>query len=211
MRITYDLIDSKQDITLGKWLEYGNISNTEDVDIKFLQAKRLEIFAGLSLEDALLLEQWRIDEIEERISIITNEENKFVTTFEFGGIEYGFIPDFSEFVTSRELIDADFYLEKQDHVRLLSILYRPISFKDGDKYRIDPYTKTHTLFKDLRYDIYEASMGFFLNGLLILGQATLRFIEDNLKETKMSSLEKHNLLKSMEDIQKWYTSFQVVI
>lgn len=210
-RIEYNILDGKEDITLSQWVQYVNIAQEENIDPDFLQSKRLEIFAAISLEEAMSLPQVDIDSIEYHIDRVINEENKFVTSFEFNGIEYGFIPDFNKFITTRELVDSTFYLEQKDHVRLLSILYRPIVLKDGDKYRIDKYTETHTLFKDLRYDIYEGSMGFFLRTLNQLGKATLKFIEGELDKTNLTSAEKHNLLKSMEDIQNWYTSLQVVM
>ena len=60
---------------------------------------------------------------------------------ELNGVEYGFIPDWEEFSAGEwidmETFTAEFW--KTPH-KAMSILYRPIERKWGDRYSIKPYT-----------------------------------------------------------------------
>lgn len=83
-------------------------------------------------------------------------------TFEYRGVKYGFIPDWTNFTTG-EWVDMEEYLKDpiENAHKVMSILYRPIKRELGDKYEIEDYKGTHDLFNDLPYCWFEGCLLFF--------------------------------------------------
>lgn len=108
------------------------------------------------------------DEIEAILGAYNGlkEEAVHKKTFRLHGKEYGFIPDWSEFSVGEwidcERYQADFWPNAH---RLMSILYRPIRIKGGDKYLIAKYTAKEDadVFKEMPADLFSGAMLFFWN------------------------------------------------
>ena len=95
------------------------------------------------------------------------DKQKFRKTFVFKDEEYGFCPNLSA-ITTGEYIDLEAYCKddpiKNLHV-IMSILYRKITFKRGERYAIESYNPDQfkeELFKDCPMDIALNCLGFFL-------------------------------------------------
>jgi hypothetical protein len=94
------------------------------------------------------------------------DKEDFKKIFTFNDDEYGFCPNLSN-ITTGEYIDLETYCKepiKNLHT-IMSILYRPISFKRNDRYAIESYNPDEfkeELFKDCPMDIALNSLGFFL-------------------------------------------------
>ena len=202
--IDYSIPTSKEDISLEDWLKFEKIANEEGVEPEFLQKKMLEIFCNLSLEHAHQLKQIDLDEIMNNLNNVLGVQSELTTRFTFKGVEYGLIPDFDKHIKAGENIDLEKYLELKDYPRLLSILYRPITVDVAGLYQIEPYLATHTKFSELRYDILEGVLAFFLRSYEKLIIATLRYSQKEMMKMEMNSTyqEKVNSLLSGVDIPK---------
>lgn len=94
------------------------------------------------------------------------DKTNFRKRFKFKDDEYGFIPNLSN-LTTGEYIDLEEYCKKPIknlHI-IMSILYRKIISKSGNKYAIenyDPDEFKEDLFKSCPMDIALSSLGFFL-------------------------------------------------
>ena len=94
------------------------------------------------------------------------DKTNFRKRFKFKDDEYGFIPNLSN-LTTGEYIDLEEYCKKPIknlHI-IMSILYRKIISKSGNKYAIenyDPDEFKEDLFKGCPMDIALCCLGFFL-------------------------------------------------
>lgn len=215
IKIEYQIPESKADITLKQWLDWEKVieANAEDLENLFVFQKMIEIFCKVPLEYITQLKQVEIDEMIGHIQIVFAQKSELVKTFSFEGVEYGFIPNYDEDVTSGEHNDLTTYTDSKDWSRVLSILYRPITKKENDLYKIEPYSGTHTKFIDLRYDVFDGCIGFFLRVFQVLQKHTLLFTQKELMKMKKMNMdlpypdliEKVNSLISMESSQNLFT------
>lgn len=212
IEFSYNIPTSKKDIILEDWMKFEKIVSQEDVEEDFIQKKMLEIFCGVPNEYSTKLKQVQVDEILYHLNLVLGSKPELTKTFTFNGKKYALIPDFENDITAGELIDLDRYLEDKDYSRLLSILYRPISFEKSGLYQIEPYSGTHTDFLKLSYDIFEGVLSFFLTLYEKLAQVTLKYTLNQVKKLKMKDTdyqEKVNLLKNGELILKSFGFYQM--
>jgi len=104
--------------------------------------KRVQVVTGLSFADLRKLPQALIVEASAHIdSLLAREVSKHEPTLELHGIEYGFITDWENF-SAGEWIDMETYTKDfwTTAHKAMSILYRPITQRWGDKYTIAEYT-----------------------------------------------------------------------
>ena len=93
-----------------------------------------------------------------------NEVAQHKEIIELGGVEYGFVPDWDEFSAGEwidmETFTADFW--KTPH-KAMSILYRPLERKWGDRYSIKPYTAKEDadVFLDMPAPLVAGALLFF--------------------------------------------------
>lgn len=203
------------DITLRQWLEWEKIKevNKENLDNLFVFQKMIEIFCKVPFDYVNELKQIELDEMIGHIQNVFAQKSQFIKTFKFDGIEYGFIPNYDEDVTGGEHNDLTTYTDSKDWARVLSILYRPITFKENNLYKIEPYNGTHTKFMDLRFDVFDGCIGFFLRSLQILQKHTLLFTQKELMKLKKTNTDLHyqdlieslNSLIDMEFGRSWFT------
>jgi len=87
-------------------------------------------------------------------------------TFRMNGVEYGFVNDWGEFSIG-EWIDCEKYQSDfwPNAHRLMSVLYRPVRMRGGDKYIIAKYTAKENadVFKQMPADLFSGAMLFFWN------------------------------------------------
>jgi hypothetical protein len=104
--------------------------------------KRVQVVTGLSFADLRKLPQALIVEASAHIdSLLAREVSNHEPILELHGIEYGFIPDWENF-SAGEWIDMETYTKDfwTTAHKAMSILYRPITQRWGDKYTIAEYT-----------------------------------------------------------------------
>ncbi len=96
-------------------------------------------------------------------SLVDGALPKFYPIIEIKGTRYGFINEWDKFTTG-EWIDTERYVNQNNVMAFLSILYRPIVDEVGDNYKIEPYEgKVHDLFSDIPASWYLGVTAFFLS------------------------------------------------
>ena len=87
-------------------------------------------------------------------------------TIKHNGIEYGFIPSWSEFTTG-EWIDIEIFADDfwNNADKIMSLLYRPITRQFGKRYEIEDYTakEDREIFHDVSASYFAGAMLFFCN------------------------------------------------
>ena len=125
-----------QEITVEQYSKYNMIANNSDKD--FVGHKMLSIFLGISMKDALNMEQSTAEEVIKDLNdMLDTQEDTF--TFKHKGIEYGFIPDLEQ-MTLGEYVDLEEYIQNpKDWAKAMSVMFRPIKQRIRDLYDIEPY------------------------------------------------------------------------
>ena len=147
---------SFQDLTLRHLMTL----ETETDPVKRVQAVTGHSFAELrKMPHKLIVEaNAHLDELQAK-EIAQHKE-----IIELNGVEYGFVPDWDEF-SAGEWIDMETYTEdfwKTPH-KAMSILYRPIDRKWGDRYSIKAYTAKEDadVFLDMPAPLVAGALLFF--------------------------------------------------
>ena len=142
MKIKVNIAANAKAVTLGQYIDYCNAVDA---------AERVRVITGKSMDSIKLLQASVIDEIimkfEAAIQLCTDGFERKVRV---GAVELGFIPDLSE-MTFGEYVDLDsactsLYkdgkLDADAALKIMAILYRPITSKWAGRYDIDKYDST---------------------------------------------------------------------
>lgn len=127
------------------------------------EIEKLSAITGYSVSDLREAPRELIAAAQEHLNGIP-ETKRFLRKFELGGKAYGFIPDWEEF-TAGEYIDMESYLADfwENAERVMSILFREITYDSGKRYTIAPYTAKEDSepFLELPADIVSGTLLFF--------------------------------------------------
>lgn len=142
MKIRVNIAANAKAVTLGQYIDYCNAVDA---------AERVRVITGKSMDSIKLLQASVIDEIimkfEAAIQLCTDG---FERKVRIGAIELGFIPDLTE-MTFGEYVDLDsactgLYkdgkLDADAALKMMSILYRPVTAKWAGRYDIEKYDST---------------------------------------------------------------------
>lgn len=124
---------SYQDLTLGHLMV---LETTTD------PVQRVQAVTGLPFAKLRRMPQALIVEANAHLdSLQANEVSLHRPIIELNGTEYGFVPDWENF-SAGEWIDMETYTKDfwQTAHKAMSILYRPIDRRWGDKYTVAEYT-----------------------------------------------------------------------
>ena len=160
--------DKWNDITIETYQKYVEIQEGKGSE-KNKTIKSLALLCGTS---DIIVKKMAYKDLLEIMGIIKKlvdtepDKEDFKKTFMFYDEEYGFCPNLSN-ITTGEYIDLETYCKEpiENLHTIMSILYRPISFKRNDRYAIESYNPDEfkeELFKDCPMDIALNSLGFFL-------------------------------------------------
>tara|TARA_R100000654_G_scaffold35771_1_gene61282 strand:- start:1509 stop:2093 length:585 start_codon:yes stop_codon:yes gene_type:complete len=180
------------DITIGTYQKYVDIQLGKGSEKK----KIVDSLALLCGTTTAIVKKMNYKDLIEIMDILKKmidtepDKQQFRKTFVFKDDEYGFCPNLSA-ITTGEYIDLEAYCKddpiKNLHV-IMSILYRKITFKRGERYAIEEYNPEEfkeELFKDCPMDIALSSLGFFLNLGLTLAKSSVHYLEaQELKQQK---------------------------
>ena len=161
MKIT--IPSALKDITLFQYKQYLNIQE-QSTDNRILEAKMIQIFCNLKLEEVMLL---KLNDSQEIINIILktfDEKPSLIKTFKIKDVEYGFHPKLDN-LTFGEYIDLDTYISDWENIeKAMNVLYRPIIAKVKNKYSINNYnTETSIKLLDMPMDAVMSSIFFLWN------------------------------------------------
>ena len=180
-------------ITLGQYQRYMKVieDNGDDAD-DFLALKTIEIFCNVSLKDVLNIPA---KDAEKVLSIINNafeEKPNLIRRFDLLGVDMGFEPQL-------ENISLGAYIDVEDNIsdwgsmhKAMAALYRPVNFKQKDKYTVAPYDPSEEvseLMREMPLDVVMSSMVFFYALGTELLKAIPSYIQKNLTEEQTYQLK----------------------
>lgn len=190
MKIEINIPESLNEITLEQYQRFQKL----DLDDSTLGLqKMIEIFCKLDLKDVANIKYRSVQEITKHINEIFDVNHSLIPTFRHNEIDYGFIPVLDD-ISLGEYIDLEESLKDwQKMHKAMSVLYRPIKFKKGNKYQIEDYTGTNDNLKNIPLSIVFGAQVFFYNLANELLTTTLNFIQ---KETTLDIQKQQTLEKS---------------
>jgi hypothetical protein len=201
--LTIEIPTSWKDITLETYLkmqsELENYRDNEEAQIAIMLLHLCKIqpeyLRGLSADSYNLLKA----KLSQFVSPEGIELQRFIT---IDGVEYGFEPNLSKMaygayadITQWDTISID-----KNWAKIMSILYRPVTQKKGERYQIETYTGDikEDLFMKVDMEIHWGTLFFFLDLQLDL----LNAIPKSLTEMELPHSIKSTLEKSGEVMQR---------
>ena len=190
---------SMYEVPLYQMVEYSQLP--EDMPDAVRQLNAISIFCNITMND---VKQMPLSVLNKAVTIISkwvNEKPKFIQTFEFNGIKYGFNPNINT-IAIGEYIDIENYCkEPQDMYKVMSVLYRPITIEgQKNKYDIEVYKgEINELFKEMPSEVAFGSMLFFWS----LGIDLLSCIRKSLRAVVKTQQMKSNLAKNGDGWQQY--------
>lgn len=176
---------SLDEITLEQYQKFHKISNGKETN-NFINQKMIEIFCNIDLKDIIKVKYTSLNKILKHIDNLFKQKSKFTNTFNLNGIKYGFIPKLDE-MTFGEYIDLDNYFSKWETMdKEMSILYRPITHKDKDKYIIEKYKGVNIDMRQMPLSIVMSTIIFFYSLSKDLSINTLKYLVSQKDNTLVS-------------------------
>lgn len=184
MKLHLQVPDSLSDITLKQYADFDKVNIEENQNSIFLMQKVVEIFCKVNLDLTLQIKFQDLQDITKHIFGLLEKETQFVNVFKIDNIEYGFIPKLDD-ITLGEYIDLDNYLGSWSTMhKAMSVLYRPVEYKKGDRYIIEEYkgTDNSEIMYNAPLNIPLGAMIFFWNLKTELLNLTLNYSQKVLGE-----------------------------
>ena len=187
-------------VKLREWIKFFDIyeKNKDNESNEFLNKKMLEIFCGTKLKDLHKIPVSSFDSIIEHLYNILNSDTPLVNRFKMKGsddveVEFGFIPNLDK-MTYGEWEDLENYIwDNKNMHRAMAVLYRPLVYNIGDKYKIHEYQGTDfyaEVMREMPIDIALGAKVFFYRLATKLGVYTMdSTLKQYLKSEEANSQE----------------------
>jgi len=190
MKLEINVPSSLSEIPLKHYQEFLKVQ-ADSNDEEFVAQKMVEIFCGITLKDVVKMKLTSLNELILHFTKLFSEKPAFKNRFTIKAneteIEFGFIPEL-EAITFGEYVDLENHLSKwEDYHKAMAVMYRPVSKSRKDKYDIVPYEPNvdfQELMKFAPLDVVISSSVFFWNLGSELLQATLNYLEKEMKTNK---------------------------
>jgi hypothetical protein len=213
MEVQINVPSTLNEIPLKHYQDFLNVQKNSS-DEEFVAQKMVEIFCGIRLIEVAKIKLTSLNELIAHFTTLFSQVPKFQPTFKIGDIEFGFIPELEE-ISFGEYVDLDSHLQSWDNFhKAMSVLYRPIKTRKGDKYDIkdyDPNIDMQELMKFAPLDVCIAASVFFWTLESDLLQATLNYLEKEIAKEKNLSLtlaKQLNLQKDGDGIKAFMQSLK---
>jgi hypothetical protein len=197
MKVKIQVPTSLSEITLEQYQKFNKINTEENQNTNFILHKTVEIFCGLDLKDIAKIKVHSVKSVIKDIDNVFSEKPDLIPTFKLKGKEYGFIPKLDD-ISLGEYIDLDDSLTDWETMhKAMSVLYRPVTMKKGDKYLIEEYNGTDDAesMKQMRLDVVMGSIVFFYNLNNELLQTILNYLNREVPN-QMNTLQLQTLERS---------------
>ena len=187
-------------VKLREWIKFFDIyeKNKDNESNDFLNKKMLEIFCGTKLKDLHKIPVSSFDSIIEHLYNILNSDTPLVNRFKMKGtddveVEFGLIPNLDK-MTYGEWEDLENYIwDNKNMHRAMAVLYRPLVYNIGDKYKIHEYRGTDfyaEVMREMPIDIALGAKVFFYRLATKLGVYTMdSTLKQYLKSEEANSQE----------------------
>ena len=202
MKLSIKIPTSLNEITLRQYKRFLKIQESEK-NTRFLNAKMIEIFCGIKLDEVMLLKVSDAEEISNILTELFEGKPSLVTKFKIGRVEYGFQPQLDD-MSLGEYIDLDTFVGDWDNMeKAMNVLYRPIIVKLKDKYSIEEYkVGTEQNLLDMPMDAVLSSIFFFWNLGLDLSTTMMSYLGEE-QETTEALTQYLNSQKSGDGINQF--------
>tara|TARA_B100001250_G_C19779006_1_gene780950 strand:- start:280 stop:861 length:582 start_codon:yes stop_codon:yes gene_type:complete len=182
--------DNWSDITIDTYQKYVKIQEGKGTE----KNKVIKSLALLCNTTPFVVKKMAYSDLLEIMGIIKKmidtepKKEYFKKVFKFNKIEYGFVPNLSKLSTG-EYIDLEAYCKNPiDNLHIImSILYRVVTFKRGERYAIESYDPDQfkeELFKECPMNIALSSLGFFLTLGSVLAKTSQRYLKAQEKRVQ---------------------------
>jgi hypothetical protein len=200
--------DTLSEITLEQYQKFLKIQKDND-DETFLAVKMIEIFCGIRGDTIMKMKASSIRDITAILTEMFNQKPPLVKEFTMKGKEYGFIPKLED-MSFGEYVDLDTYMGDIENIhKAMSVLYRPITIKQNDKYLIEDYEgEDNEIMKDMPMDAVLSSIIFFYNLGMDLSRAMLNSLQ---QEENKDILQQLTLEKSGDGINHFSDSLKEIL
>jgi len=201
----YTMINSWNDVTLDKWIRLiskKERTNTEETleTISVLSDIPKKIIKELSINDVAAI-MTKLAKLQEQAN------NKLKKIIKLDGVEYGFHPNLEE-ITLGEYADIETYMKNglEDNLtKLMAVLYRPITEKDGKNYSIEAYGLSDSRmraekFKNMKAENVNSSLVFFWTFVKELSIILPQYLMEQSKMI-LNKIQGKNLQKSGDGLE----------
>jgi len=193
MKLSIDIPTSLKDVTLKQYKHFLKMQSAND-DERFIQAKMIEIFCNVRLDQVMKLKFNDTQEIVKILSGLFEEKPALVHKFKINKKEYGFHPELDD-LSLGEYIDLDTYIGDWDNIeKAMNVLYRPIAHKLKDKYSIEEYkAEDNPDILDMPMDAVLSSIFFLWNLGIDLSRTMTNYLDSQQTEalTEYLSLQEN--------------------
>ena len=182
MNVNITVPTDLSEITLRQYKHFLKIQKGVD-DEKFLNAKIIEIFCKMPLDDVMRLKFNDSEFIVKTLTEMFEQKPNLVTNFKLNKINYGFHPQLDD-LTLGEYIDLDTFIGDWENIeKAMAVLYRPVVNKLKDKYIIEDYKvgKDQEIL-DMPMDAVLSSIFFLWNLGLDLSKAMMNYLDKEQTE-----------------------------
>ena len=189
MKVNLRIPTSLNEITLAQYQEFAkleaNLDKTKDTAI---QLKLVEIFCKVPEVVVRNMKATDIAEICEIINTMFDTEHQLINRIRLKGIDYGFIPELDD-MSFGEYMDLDTFISDNDNLhRAVNVLFRPIEYKRGNRYKIKDYNPdTSETAKDFPLDVVLGAIVFFYS----LGKDLSMVMLNSLDSKNEKALAQH--------------------
>ena len=163
MPIKINIPSSLNEITLRQYKQFLDIQK-ENKEDRFLNAKMIQVFCKVNLEQVMRLKLSDSESIVKIISDMFEEKPALVKKFKIGKTEYGFHPELDA-MTLGEYIDLDTFISDWDNIeKAMNVLYRPVLVSVKERYSIEDYNiDTASDMLDMPMDAVMSAVFFLWN------------------------------------------------
>ena len=163
MPIKINIPSSLNEITLRQYKQFLDIQK-ENKDDRFFNAKMIQVFCKVNLEQVMRLKLSDSESIVEIISNMFEQKPALVKKFKLGKTEYGFHPELDA-MTLGEYIDLDTFISDWDNMeKAMNVLYRPVLVSVKERYSIEDYNiDTASDMLDMPMDAVMSAVFFLWN------------------------------------------------
>lgn len=182
MNVNITVPTDLSEITLKQYKHFLKIQKGVD-DEKFLNAKIIEIFCKMPLDEVMRLKFNDSEFIVKTLTEMFEQKPNLVTNFKLDKVNYGFHPQLDD-LTLGEYIDLDTFIGDWENIeKAMAVLYRPVVNKLKDKYIIEDYKvgKDQEIL-DMPMDAVLSSIFFLWNLGLDLSKAMMNYLDKEQTE-----------------------------
>jgi len=197
MKVNLRIPTTLNDVTLKQYQEFAKLeSNLDKTNDAAIQLKIVEIFCNVPEIVVRNMKATDIAEVCEIINTMFDAQHQLISRFKHNGVEYGFIPELDD-MSFGEYMDLDTFIGDNDNLhRAVNVLFRPIEYKRGHRYKIKDYNPdTSEEAKDFPLDVVLGAIVFFYN----LGKDLSMVMLNSLDKKNERALAQHLLSQQSGD------------